>query len=177
MAIADVIEPITQKLVIEPLTQAAFAEFGDVIETENRDYFMINNGSTRRYHKLAKATIDNGSDVIMSIFEAEPLSYPLTITMLERHPKGSQAFIPLFKHQYLVVVAPKDNEPNPAKIRAFIASGDQGVNYHQGVWHHPVLVLKSKDKFLVVDRSGESSNCDEHFFEKVVLALDLTTFV
>lgn len=173
--VSNLIDSEIQNLVIEPLTQAAFAEFGDVIETQHRDYFMINNGSTRRYHKLATAQVDKGSDVIMSIFEAEPLCYPLNITMLERHPKGSQAFIPLFDHQYFVVVAPKADAPTPNKIRAFLANGDQGVNYHQGVWHHPVLVLKSGDKFLVVDRSGESSNCDEHFFDKVVLALDSTT--
>ncbi|GAK87499.1 ureidoglycolate hydrolase [Vibrio ponticus] len=77
----------TRRLAIEPLTKQAFAEFGDVIEVENSDYFMINNGSTRRYHKLAETDVqqENGQAII-SIFQATPLNYPLTIRMLERHP-------------------------------------------------------------------------------------------
>ncbi|SFP40524.1 ureidoglycolate lyase [Enterovibrio norvegicus] len=162
-------------LKIEPLTRAAFAEFGDVIEAEDREFFMINGGSTSRYHKLATTEVDEGARVIINIFEAMPLQYPLHIAMLERHPKGSQAFIPLQCNNYLVVVAPRGNLPEKAGIRAFYAKGTQGVNYHAGVWHHPVLALKDHDRFLVVDREGEGNNCDEHFFSaetKVVLALD-----
>ncbi|MBE1273343.1 ureidoglycolate lyase [Enterovibrio baiacu] len=162
-------------LEIEPLTQAAFAEFGDVIETEDREFFMINGGSTRRYHKLATTEVDDGSRVIINIFEATPLKYPLHIAMLEKHPKGSQAFFPLQCNNYLVVVAPRSNSPCVGGIRAFYAKGTQGVNYHAGVWHHPVLALSDRAQFLVVDREGEGGNCDEHFFSaqtKVVLALD-----
>ncbi len=162
-------------LEIEPLTQAAFAEFGDVIETEDREFFMINGGSTRRYHKLATTEVDDGSRVIINIFEATPLQYPLHIAMLERHPKGSQAFIPLQCNNYLIVVAPRGNTPEFESIRAFYAKGTQGVNYHAGVWHHPVMALSDRDQFLVVDREGKGGNCDEHFFAdqmKMVVALD-----
>ncbi len=166
--------PVTELMLKpEPLTKEAFMPFGDVIEAENRDYFMINNGSTRRYHKLTTTQVDEGSGVIINIFQATPLSYPLHIMMLERHPKGSQAFMPLLGNDYLVVVAPPGEAPDPGSIRAFHAKGSQGVNYHLGVWHHPVLALTPNDQFLVVDREGAGNNCDEFFFSeqtRVILA-------
>lgn len=165
---------VKRKLVVEPLTRGAFAPFGDVIETTGRDYFMINNGSTRRYHNLAVADVDDGSRAIISIFQL-PAQLSIDIEMLERHPKGSQAFIPLSGNPYFIVVAPAGDEPDPKAIRAFYAKGNQGINYHKGVWHHPVLVLEDKDQFLIVDRDGEGSNCDEHFFADgtaIVLTLD-----
>lgn len=163
-----------RRLEIEPLTKQGFAEFGDVIEVDNSDYFMINNGSTRRYHKLAKTDVqDQGGEAIISIFQATPLSYPLTISMLERHPLGSQAFVPLLSQPYLIVVAPKGDNPSLSQCRAFWSNGRQGVNYHKGVWHHPVLALTDQDQFLIVDRGGEGHNCDEVFFEANLVLLHL----
>ena len=161
-------------LKIEPLTKEAFAPFGDVIETEGSDYFMINNGSTRRYHKLATVeTAQPDDQAIISIFAADALDMPLVIRMLERHPQGSQAFIPLLGNPFLVVVAPLGDAPVPGNVRAFRSNGRQGVNYHRGVWHHPVLTIEKRDEFLVVDRSGSGNNCDEHFFtEDEQLLLD-----
>ncbi len=164
-------------LIIEPLTKEAFAPFGDVIETEGSDFFMINNGSTRRYHKLATVETHLPDDqAIISIFRAEALKMPLTIRMLECHPQGSQAFVPLLGKPFLVVVAPPGDSPDPAQVRAFISDGRQGVNYRRGVWHHPVLAIAAQDDFLVVDRSGAGNNCDEHFFdesEQLLLAPEL----
>ncbi|MGR5092762.1 ureidoglycolate lyase [Vibrio maritimus] len=163
-----------RRIEIEPLNKHAFAEFGDVIEVENSDYFMINNGSTRRYHKLAEADVEEqGGRAIMSIFQATPLQYPLTIKMLERHPLGSQAFIPLLGKPYLIVVAPKGDNPSLEHCRAFLSNGQQGVNYHKGVWHHPVLALTDQDQFLIVDRAGDGNNCDEVFFSEGLVQLSL----
>ncbi|MEZ3184509.1 ureidoglycolate lyase [Pseudomonas sp. LM13] len=161
-------------LTIEPLTKEAFAPFGDVIETEGSEFFMINNGSTRRYHKLATVETAEPEDrAIISIFSAEALDMPLVIRMLERHPLGSQAFVPLLGHPFLVVVAPLGDAPVPGHVRAFRSNGRQGVNYHRGVWHHPVLTIEKRDEFLVVDRSGSGDNCDEYFFtEDQQLLLD-----
>ena len=154
-------------LIIEPLTKAAFAPFGEVIETEGSDHFMINNGSTRRYHKLATVQTAHADDqTIISIFSAEALAMPLTIRMLERHPLGSQAFIPLLGKPFLIVVAPVGDAPQSDLVRAFRSNGRQGINYHRGVWHHPVLTIEKRDDFLVVDRSGSGNNCDEHFFNE-----------
>jgi len=150
---------------LEPLTREAFAPFGDVIESAGSESFLINGGSTRRFHRLAR--IDTGptdGEPILSIFRAQRLSYPLRIRMLERHPHGSQAFVPLHGKAFLVVVAPAGPRPEVGDIRAFLARGEQGVNYARGTWHHPVLALTDGDEFLVADRSGSLANCDEHFF-------------
>jgi len=149
----------------QPLTAEAFAQFGDVIETRDREYFMINNGNTQRYHRLAGVELGQPDDrAIISIFRAQALSMPLNIKMLERHPQGSQAFIPLKGNPFLIVVAPAGDIPHPASVQTFVTDGTQGVNYHTGVWHHPILCCTPEDDFLVVDREGEGNNCDEYFF-------------
>ena len=128
-------------LKIEPLTKEAFAPFGDVIETAGSDYFMINNGSTRRYHKLATVeTAQPEDNAIISIFSAEKLEMPLRIRMLERHPLGSQAFIPLLGNPFLVgratwrctCTGPRPRLPDQRKAG----------RHHRGVWHHPVLTIE-----------------------------------
>ncbi|UTW02198.1 ureidoglycolate lyase [Amphritea atlantica] len=149
----------------EPLTAAAFAPYGTVIETRDRDFFMINNGSTQRFHRLAEVMLGKPGDRgIISIFRAQGLALPLRIKLLERHPFGSQAFIPLKQNPFLIIVADPGEVPQRDKIRAFITDGSQGINYHPGVWHHPVLSCVPEDDFLVVDREGEGNNCDEYFF-------------
>ncbi|GFM57348.1 ureidoglycolate lyase [Pseudomonas cichorii] len=156
-----------RKLIIEPLTKEAFAPFGEVIETDGSAHFMINNGSTQRFHRLAEVQTASPDDkAIISIFRAEALDMPLTIAMLERHPLGSQAFIPLLGNPFLIVVAPLGDAPESELTRAFVSNGRQGINYHRGVWHHPVLTIEKRDDFLVVDRSGTGNNCDEHYFEE-----------
>ena len=98
---------------------------------------------------------------------------PLTVRMLERHPLGSQAFIPLLGNPFLIVVAPVGDAPVSGLVRAFVTNGRQGINYHRGVWHHPVLTIEKRDDFLVVDRSGSGNNCDEHYFtEEQMLILN-----
>ena len=152
-------------LKIEPLTKEAFEPFGQVIETEGSKHFTINNGSTERYHRLAEVELARETDTaIISIFRANRLEYPLEIKLLERHPQGSQAFVPMQRQQFLIVVAPPAAQPNAEEIRAFISDGQQGVNYGMGVWHHPILALEDASDYLIVDRAGEGNNCDEHFF-------------
>lgn len=148
------------KLDIEPLTAAAFAPFGDVIEPSSaKRVIAINDGTAQRHHDLA--TLDcaheNGR-VIVSIVRAEPRALPFPISMLERHPLGSQAFVPLDPAtRYLIVVA---TDPS-ATPRAFLAEAGQGVNYARGAWHHPLIALDRASDFLVLDRGGAGANCDE----------------
>lgn len=165
-----------RKLIAEPLTHEAFLPFGDVIETDDRPYRLINQGSARRYHALASVEVAKPADgdrAVISIFRAQTIKTPLPIRMLERHPLGSQAFVPLLGRPFLVVVAPptdptiNDDKPQLDLIRAFITNGRQGINYKRGTWHHPVLALgEGEDDMLVVDREGEGNNCDEHFFQE-----------
>jgi ureidoglycolate lyase len=151
-------------LSVSKLTQAAFAPFGDVIETRG-DFLEINQGTTKRFHDLAKidVTEDSGRP-LFNIFRAIPRPQPIAVKLLERHPLSSQAFYPLDKKPYLVLVAVAADEVDVAAMCAFIAHGQQGVNYHRGVWHHPLLAINEESDFIVIDRGGEGENCDEYYF-------------
>ena len=154
-------------LTIERLTAKAFTDFGDVIEAHEGDGFGINQGYTWRHHKLATVGTDHPEDeAIMSIFSSKRRPLPMAINMMERHPLGSQAFMPLNETPFLVVVAKPGPEPKLADLRAFVTNGKQGVNYQIGVWHHPLLILALTQDFLVVDRAGVGNNLNEVFFEE-----------
>ena len=147
---------------IEALTREAFAAFGEVIDASDAvRHFPINGGTTERYHDLANVEVDAAGRAIVSIFRAQPRMLPFAITMLERHPLGSQAFMPLHARPYLVAVAPRGETFGADDVRVFLARGDQGVNYAAGVWHHPLLALGAICDFLIVDRAGPGANCDE----------------
>lgn len=150
----------TTALAIEPLTREAFAPFGDVIELDGAQQFPINQGTTTRFHDLADVEVGEGGRALINLFRGQPRALPFEVKMLERHPRGSQAFIPLNDRPYLVVVAPA-GELDPARLRAFVTRGWQGVNYARGVWHHPLLALDTVSDFIVIDRGGEGPNCDE----------------
>jgi ureidoglycolate lyase len=149
---------MAKALAIEPLTRDAFAPFGQVLQTEGAQHFSINQGTTTRFHALAAA--DPGADgrAILSIFRGTRRPDPIRIAMLERHPLGSQAFMPLSADDWLVVVA---EQPRADALRCFRASGTQGVQYGVNVWHHPLLVLVPEQEFLVVDRDGPGDNLEE----------------
>jgi len=148
-------------LQMERLTREAFAPFGDVIELDGARHFPINGGTTERYHDLAQVdVIGQGGRPLINLFRAQPRALPVEINMMERHPLGSQAFLPLSDVSYLIVIAPA-GEFDPVRMRAFWTDGWQGVNYAKGVWHHPLLALERVSDFVVVDRGGEQPNCDE----------------
>lgn len=147
-----------------PLTAENFAPFGEVIEADHAKSYLINEGTTRRFHALAKADVAaQGGEPILSIFRGTARPLPIEIAMLERHPLGSQAFMPLQCHDWLVVVA-EGEKPEAGDCRAFLARGDQGVQYARNVWHHPLLVLQPSQDFLIVDRLGEGDNLEERYF-------------
>ena len=163
-----------KKLAIEALSAERFAPFGDVISADTAArHFPINGGTTERYHDLADLDAGPDGKLIVSIFRSQPRELPFAVTMLERHPLGSQAFMPLIAQPYLVVVAPAGDAPLPNALRAFLARPGQGVNYAKGVWHHPLLALNETCDFLVIDRSGPGNNCDEiALAEPLLLAID-----
>jgi ureidoglycolate lyase len=146
----------------EPLTAAAFAPFGEVIETAGHTPRLINAGTAERFDDLAPVDVlANGGRPLISIFKATPRPLPFTVTGLERHPLSSQAFYPLDRLPFLVVVADSARAPWESRIRVFRASGHQGVSYRRNTWHHALLAIGQTCHFLVIDRGGSGENCDE----------------
>jgi ureidoglycolate lyase len=145
----------------EPLTAAAFAPFGRVIEAgDDAVKIDINQGHAVRYDRLADVDCAEGDgSAAISLFRAKPLG-ELVLKVFERHPLGSQSFMPLGGKPYLVAVAPAGNFDAGA-VRLFRAGGHQGVHYRKGTWHHFLLVLDEGSDFVVIDRVGPGDNCEE----------------
>ena len=153
-----------RSLAAQPLTRTAFASFGDVIQRDGAEHFSVNAGSMDRFHELAQVEVDHGAGgrPVISIFRAlEAASFPLQLNLMERHPLGSQAFVPLGGQRFVVVVAPAESAPGPDDLRAFLTDGTQGVNYRHGVWHMPLVAFEKGQEFLVVDRAGPGGNYEE----------------
>jgi ureidoglycolate lyase len=143
----------------EPLTPAAFAPFGDVLEATG-DFRLINAGLCRRHHDRARIDVGDDARPGISIFRAEPRALPYEFSLVERHPEGSQAFLPMTEHPFLVIVA-SDETGRPGQPRAFLSTGAQGVNLHRGTWHGVLTPLHAPGLFAVVDRIGATPNLEE----------------
>ncbi|WP_417258012.1 ureidoglycolate lyase [Celeribacter sp.] len=154
---------MTETVRLEPLTAAAFAPFGDVLDTSGAPDKMINAGLCGRYHDRATLDFSDGRAGI-SLFDAEVRSLPLTLDMMERHPEGSQAFLPMSHTAFAVIVAP-DEGGKPGQPRAFLTAPGQGVNFHRGTWHGVLTPLHAPGLFAVVDRIGEGANLEEYWFD------------
>ena len=148
---------------IEPLTVAAFAPFGDVLDVSGEPDKIINQGLCGRYHDRAAVDVTDGKAGI-SLFNAQARQLPLVLDMVERHPDGSQAFLPMSFTPFLVIVAPDENG-KPGRPRAFLSTAGQGVNYHRGTWHGVLTPLHAPGLFAVVDRIGAGDNLQEHWFD------------
>lgn len=148
---------------IEPLTVAAFAPFGDVLDVSGEPDKIINQGLCGRYHDRAAVDVTDGKAGI-SLFNAQARQLPLVLDMVERHPDGSQAFLPMSFSPFLVIVAPDENG-KPGRPRAFLSTAGQGVNYHRGTWHGVLTPLHAPGLFAVIDRIGAGENLQEHWFD------------
>ena len=148
------------RLTAQPLTAEAFRPFGDVLDTGLVKPRTINQGFANRFNDLCKVDVVAGEGAVnVSIFTANPRPTPIAIKMMERHPLGSQAFIPMQDRPWLVLVCTDPLEIN--SYRLFAATGRQGVNYSRSAWHHPLLVADPHSHFLVIDRNGPGDNLDE----------------
>lgn len=148
-------------LAVLPLSQAAFAPFGDVLERADAHTYLINGGTTTRYHALAHIETPPQHRPVINIFRGDARPLPFVFNLLERHPLASQAFMPLSPHPYLVVVAEPGDNIDESTLRAFLAQPSQGVQYAPGVWHHALLALSPHADFLVIDAGDLENNCDE----------------
>ena len=146
--------------IIKPIeiTKENFSKFGDMISTKDIKPLQINNGYAKRYDNIASINNnkDNGETTI-SIFSALKRNFPMKIDMMEKHPLGSQAFIPMKETTFLAFVAPEGKKPDLNKIEAFIIPPGIGINYNPGIWHFPLISTEDMN-FLVVDRKGNGNN-------------------
>lgn len=147
----------------QPLTALAFAPFGDVLDASGAPDRLINQGLCGRHHDRARLDFGPEGRAGISIFKAEPRRLPYLLEMVERHPEGSQAFLPMTEHLFLVIVAP-DEGGVPGRPLAFLTAPGQGVNLHRGTWHGVLTPLQAPGLFAVVDRIGPTPNLEEHWF-------------
>jgi ureidoglycolate lyase len=148
------------KILAEPLTPEAFAPFGDVLSADGPPDRIINAGMCGRYHNRARLDFGPEGRAGISVFKAIPRALPYTFDLLERHPEGSQSFLPMTADPFLVIVAP-DEAGQPGAPRAFITRGDQGISFHRGTWHGVLTPLAAPGLFAVVDRIGPTPNLEE----------------
>lgn len=151
---------MSRQIKVAPMTAEAFAPFGDVLDASGEPDKIINAGLCGRYHD--RALLEFGADgrAGISIFEAQTRSLPYTLDLLEQHPEGSQAFLPLTANPFLVIVAP-DVAGLPGEPLAFLTAPHQGVNLHKGTWHGVLTPLHGPGVFAVVDRVGDTPNLKE----------------
>jgi len=169
-------------LPIETINQASFSPFGDIIKkTNSNKKLTINQGTTIRHSEISKLNLNtNNGESYISIFSGKPRKFPIEIKILEKHPLATQTFLPIQNFDWLVVVAQeKNNSPNLESLRCFKINSEFGVTYRTNIWHHPLLVLKKQD-FWIVDRinSKETNNenlVEFHFDENDYAYINLNT--
>ncbi|WP_375229700.1 ureidoglycolate lyase [Roseobacter sp. S98] len=154
----------------QPLTAQAFAPFGDVLDCSDAPDRMINAGLCGRHHDRARLSFGERGRAGISLFNAEPRSLPYEFNLLERHPEGSQAFLPMTSNPFLVIVAPDENG-RPGTPSAFLTAPHQGVNFYAGTWHGVLTPLAAPGIFAVVDRIGDTPNLDEVLLDPPVVVV------
>ena len=153
-----------RQISIQPMDAASFASFGDVLTLKSKPDKMINQDMCGRHHDLAKLDFTDGQAGI-SLFDAVPRQLPYTLDMMERHPLGSQAFIPLHEHGFLVIVAP-DMDGKPGEPLAFPTAPRTGINIYKNTWHGVLTPLQAPGMFAVIDRIGNGANLEEYWLDE-----------
>jgi len=164
---------VTITLKPAPLSAENFAPYGDVIETSRGGADKMNAARFERFDDLCNVDLSDDGQVAISIARCRtPSSLPLRLDMVERHPLGSQAFVPLKPCKMVIVVAPPGESVEAQDLRAFVTNGKQGFNYHRGTWHMPLVSFSAGQEYLVIDRGGSASNCEEHTLDEVIFLED-----
>ncbi len=160
--------------IVKPIkiSRSNFSAYGDLISPDNINPMDINAGYAKQFDNLANVdTSKDGGKTIVSIFSALKRTFPMKIDMMEKHPLGSQAFIPMKETTFLSFVAPPGEKPDINKIESFIIPPRTGINYKPGIWHFP-LISTENTNFLVIDRKGDGENLIIHKFEKDKIILE-----
>lgn len=160
---------MTITLKAEPLTRERFAQYGDVIDSSRDGDDPMNEARFQRFDNLCKVELANDGEVAVSIARCRtPTTLPIRLDMVERHPLGSQAFVPLSPCKMVFVVAPPGESVEASDLRAFVTNGRQGVNYRLGTWHMPLISFEAGQEYLIIDRGGNEANCDTHTLDDII---------
>jgi len=164
---------MTITLVPKPLTSERFAPFGDVIESVVDRTAAMNAERFERFDDLCKLDMADDGRVAVSIARCRvATALPYRLDMVERHPLGSQAFVPLGPSRMIVVVAPPEESVEASDLCAFVTNGRQGINYHLGTWHMPLIAFETGQEFLIIDRAADQPNCDMHSLDEPVMLVE-----
>lgn len=164
---------MTITLVPKPLTSERFAPFGDVIESVVDRTAAMNAERFERFDDLCRLDMSDDGRVAVSIARCRvATALPYRLDMVERHPLGSQAFVPLGPSRMIVVVAPPEESVEASDLCAFVTNGRQGINYHRGTWHMPLIAFESGQEFLIIDRAADQPNCDMHSLDEPVMLVE-----
>lgn len=151
---------MVRRVTARPMDADAFAPFGTLVEAGGGAARSINAGLCTRWHDVARPDILDGAASI-SVFDAQVRTLPYRLDLIERHPQGSQAFVPMAYVPFLVIVA----EGPQAAPMAFVTRPGQGVQFHRGTWHGVLTPLHPPGLFAVVDRVGAGANLQEHRYD------------
>jgi ureidoglycolate lyase len=164
---------MTITLVPKPLTSERFAPFGDVIESVVDRTAAMNAERFERFDDLCRLDMSDDGRVAVSIARCRvATALPYRLDMVERHPLGSQAFVPLGPSRMIVVVAPPEESVEASDLCAFVTNGRQGINYLRGTWHMPLIAFESGQEFLIIDRAADQPNCDMHSLDEPVMLVE-----
>ncbi len=113
-----------------PADSRGVRAYGEVLEATG-DFRLINAGLCQRHHDRAVMDFGPEGRAGISIFRSEPRSLPYSFDLIERHPEGSQAFLPID-----AAPVPRDRLPwSGGRAEAFLTDGAQGINLRRGTWH------------------------------------------
>jgi len=152
-----------------PLTRERFAPYGDVIDASQIDAQAMNDRRFERFDDLCKIDAGDGRVRVSITTSRTATELPYMIDLVERHPLGTQAFVPLSPCKMIVVVGPAGETIDDDDLVAFETNHHQGVNYARGTWHMPLIAFESGQRYLIIDRAGDEPNCDEHVLDEPVL--------
>jgi ureidoglycolate lyase len=164
---------MTITLIPKPLTSERFAPYGDVIESVVDRTAAMNAERFERFDDLCKLDMADDGRIAVSIARCRvATALPYRLDMVERHPLGSQAFVPLGPSRMIVVVAPPEESVEASDLCAFVTNGRQGINYHLGTWHMPLIAFETGQEFLIIDRAADQPNCDMHSLDEPVMLVE-----
>jgi len=153
----------------QPLTRARFAPYGNVVEASPAQTAAMNEARFERFDDLCDLDVGDGRIAVSIARCRVATALPYCVDVVERHPLGSQAFVPLQTCRMLVVVARAGDPTEAREFEAFFTNGRQGINYHRGTWHMPLIAFDAGNEFLIIDRAPDQPNCDMHTLDEPLM--------